>query len=134
MGEVIVTIHNRSFKLGCDDGEEEHLQILAGHIGKHVANLRETIGKTGDDQLYLMAGLMVCDELWEARELLIKTREILKERSEQKGASAPVASEKPALSPQLLQPSPVRRPAEQPVAAAPPVTPPPVPVIADTVK
>ena len=37
------------------------------------------LARRGDDQLYLMAGLMVCDELWEARELAHQnTREILK--------------------------------------------------------
>ena len=85
MGEVNVTINNRSFTLGCDDGEEQHVKILAEHIGKHVANLRHTLGPVGDDQLFLMAGLMVCDELWEARDLLIKTREMLKQQAAQAG-------------------------------------------------
>ena len=72
MGEVNITIGGRSFKLGCGDGEEQHLLLLAAHLGKHVDNLRATVGKTGDEQLYLMAGLMVCDELWDSRDELIK--------------------------------------------------------------
>ena len=72
MGEVNITIGGRSFKLGCDDGEEHHLLLLAEHLGKHVENLRATIGKTGDEQLFLMAGLMVCDELWDSRDALLK--------------------------------------------------------------
>ena len=75
MGEVNITIGGRSFKLGCDDGEERHLLQLAEHLGKHVENLRATIGKTGDEQLFLMAGLMVCDELWDSRDALLKLEE-----------------------------------------------------------
>ena len=80
MGEVNITIGGRSFKLGCDDGEEPHLMLLAEHLGKHVENLRATLGKTGDEQLYLMAGLMVCDELWDSRYALEKLEEKLKSR------------------------------------------------------
>ncbi|MCP4932712.1 MAG: cell division protein ZapA [bacterium] len=75
MGEVNITIGGRSFKLGCDDGEETHLLLLAEHLDKHVENLRVTIGKTGDEQLFLMAGLMVCDELWDSRDALLKLEE-----------------------------------------------------------
>ena len=70
MGEVNIKIGGRSFKLGCDDGEERHLLLLAEHLAKHVENLRVAIGQTGDEQLYLMAGLMVCDELWDSRNAL----------------------------------------------------------------
>lgn len=96
MGEVNITINGRLFKLGCDDGEEEHLHVLAEHLGKHVDNLRNSIGKAGDEQLYLMAGLMVCDELWEARDVLIKTREMLKHQAEAKQRGAVEAQQAPA--------------------------------------
>ncbi len=139
MGEVTLTINNRSFKLGCDDGEEEHLKILADHIGKHVANLRHTIGKTGDDQLYLMAGLMVCDELWEARELLLKTRELLKQQSSEANAQQAAASQaapgqalaNPPLASRVsikaAPPVPQQSPTGQAVASTPPAVPPPIP-------
>ncbi len=78
MGEVNITINDRSFRLGCDDGEEEHLLVLADHLAQHVENLRKTMAKAGDEQLYLMAGLMVCDELWDAREQLVTSRKRLK--------------------------------------------------------
>ncbi len=83
MGEVNITINGRSFKLGCDDGEEQHLLVLADHLGKHVENLSKTIGKAGDEQLFLMAGLMVCDELWDTRDLLLKAEALLKRQAGQ---------------------------------------------------
>jgi len=129
MGEVNVTVNGRLFRLGCDDGEEEHLLVLADHLGKHVDNLRQTIGQAGDEQLYLMAGLMVCDELWEARDLLIKTREMLKSQAAEKetepvstskapvpetparqAAIAPVTSAAPSAAPSA-RPSPLAAPA-----------------------
>ena len=92
MGEVSVKINNRIFKLGCDDGEEAHLKLLADHLGKHVANLRQSVGKTADDQLFLMAGLMVCDELWQAREQLLETTARLQQK---KAAQTSRPEEKP---------------------------------------
>jgi cell division protein ZapA len=111
MGEVKITINDRTFKLGCDDGEEKHLLVLADHLGKHVENLRKSIGKAGDEQLYLMAGLMVCDELWEARDLLIKTKEMLKKQPERDKTEAG-SSQEDVKSEKVLVPkaAPARAP------------------------
>jgi cell division protein ZapA len=102
MGEVDLTINNRSFKLGCDDGEEQHLLLLAEHLGQHVDNLRKTIGNAGDEQLYLMAGLMVCDELWDARDLLIKAEEMLKRQVASKAVSPPPSGQELPQDPASL--------------------------------
>jgi len=81
MGEVSILVGARSFKLGCDEGEEEHLLVLAGHLNKHVEKLRASLGKTSDEQLFLMAGLMVCDELWDSRDELGRLEEKMKSRA-----------------------------------------------------
>ena len=128
MGEVTVTINDRSFTLGCDDGEEQHVQILAEHINKHVANLRHTLGPVGDDKLFLMAGLMVCDELWEARELLLRTREMLRQQQAAGEATKPenkttetAEGKKQPESPAPQSPAP-RSPVPEPSPAKAPIT------------
>lgn len=63
MAEVEITINGRAYRLGCDDGQEEHLQALAGYVGQHVEELADTVGQIGDARLLLMASLLIADEL-----------------------------------------------------------------------
>ena len=67
MAEVEVTINGRSYLMGCDDGQEEHLMALAEDVGRRVDELVATVGQVGDARLLLMAGLLIADELYDAR-------------------------------------------------------------------
>jgi cell division protein ZapA len=62
MGTVNATIAGRQFRLACEDGQEEHLQALAGDIDARIADLRQRFGEIGDTRLTVMAALMVADE------------------------------------------------------------------------
>lgn len=111
MGEVNIRIGGRSFRLGCDDGEEQHLLVLAKYLDKHVEAMRRTVGNAGDEQLYLMAGLMICDELWDAREQLLQAEKKIadlsaRQETREKGEAA--KSARPAAKPQA---GPVSAPA-----------------------
>jgi cell division protein ZapA len=66
MGQVTVGINGRSYTVGCDTGQEEHVAELAAYLDHHIAELKEQIGSVGDTRLILLAGLMVADELSEA--------------------------------------------------------------------
>ena len=70
MGQVTITLNGRTYRLECGDGEESHLQMLAEQMAKHVESLTGKFGQAGDDRLMLMAGLLVADELWDARRQL----------------------------------------------------------------
>ena len=66
MGQVKVSINDRSYTVACGDGEEDHVRELASYINKHVADLAQEVGQVGDARLLLMAGLLIADELSEA--------------------------------------------------------------------
>lgn len=68
MGKVVVMLNGRSYRMGCQDGEEQRLLELAQHIRGHVDAIAEQFGQIGDDRILMMAGLMLADELWEARD------------------------------------------------------------------
>ncbi|MEM7192012.1 MAG: cell division protein ZapA [Pseudomonadota bacterium] len=68
MGQVVVTLNERTYRLECNEGEEAHLLQLAEYIGSHVDEMRRKFGQVGDDRLILMASLFVTDELWALRE------------------------------------------------------------------
>src|SRR5665213_2707835 len=66
MSTVNATIAGRQFRLACEDGQEEHLQLLAQDLDQRIEDLRKKFGEIGDTRLTVMSALMVADELAEA--------------------------------------------------------------------
>ena len=77
MGQVAVTINTRNYKIACEDGQEQHLAMLAEFLDGKVGELIGEVGQIGDTRLLLMAGLLVADELSDTREELDDLREAL---------------------------------------------------------
>ncbi len=65
MAQITVTINGKSFRMACDDGEEERLQGLAGRFDGWIHELRGAFGEIGDQRLTVMAGIMATDQLSE---------------------------------------------------------------------
>jgi cell division protein ZapA len=70
MPQVTVTINGRQFRMGCEDGEEEHLKQLAEDLDNRISRLRTRFGEIGDTRLTVMAALTLADELAETKEKL----------------------------------------------------------------
>ncbi|BAQ18449.1 cell division protein ZapA [Methyloceanibacter caenitepidi] len=87
MGQVVVTLNSRTYRLECNEGEESHLAELAEYIGAHVEEMRRKFGQVGDDRLILMAALVVTDELWALRADVENLRAQLAEARRDKSAS-----------------------------------------------
>ncbi len=66
MAEISVVVNGRSYRLACDDGEEEHLEELASYLDTQVKDIEKHFGKVGDTRLLVMAGLTVADRLYES--------------------------------------------------------------------
>ena len=67
MATVTVEINGRSYAVGCADGQEERVRILAKQFDGHVRQVSGEVGHVGELRLFLMAGLMLADELHEVR-------------------------------------------------------------------
>jgi cell division protein ZapA len=65
MAQVNVTIDGKTYRMACDEGQEQHLEMLASRFDRYVAHLKEGFGEIGDNRLTVMAGIMVMDELVE---------------------------------------------------------------------
>lgn len=65
MAQITVEINDRSFRMACDDGEEERLLGLAQRFDENINSLRDNFGEIGDQRLTVMAGIMVTDQLAE---------------------------------------------------------------------
>ena len=72
MATVTVDINGRPYAVGCADGQEERVRTLAQQFDVHVRQISGEVGHGGDLRLFLMASLMLADELQEARQRLEK--------------------------------------------------------------
>lgn len=66
MATVTVIIDGKSYRMACDEGQEEHLASLAARLDQYVTHLKSSFGEIGDLRLTVMAGIMIIDELSEA--------------------------------------------------------------------
>ena len=66
MTEISLTINERTYQVTCDDGQEDHLRRLAGHLDERIQGLVGAVGQVGESRLLVMASLMFADELFEA--------------------------------------------------------------------
>ena len=87
MATVTVDINGRPYAVGCADGQEERVRILARQFDNHVRSVAGDVGHVGDLRLFLMAALLLADELHEARLAL------------QTGSGAPALSSAAAAPP-----------------------------------
>lgn len=93
MGQISVTIQNRTYRLSCDDGEEGRLAELAAHVRAKADGLIAEHGRIGDEHLMLMSAILVADELWDLRAAAASQAPTAKTRSKKPAANKPEAGE-----------------------------------------
>jgi len=67
MPQISVSINGKTYRMACDEGEEERLIGLAEKFETYVGTLKSNFGEIGDQRLTVMAAIMVVDELTEAK-------------------------------------------------------------------
>jgi cell division protein ZapA len=67
MAQVSVTIDGKAYRMACDDGQEAHLEALAGYFDGKVQEMRGSFGEIGDMRLAVMAAITASDEIFELR-------------------------------------------------------------------
>ena len=85
MATVTVEVNGRPYSVGCADGQEDRVRQLARQFDDHVRQIGRDVGQVGDLRLFLMAALLVSDELADIRGQL--------ERLQKTGGGAPEAAE-----------------------------------------
>ncbi len=61
---VEIKINNQSYKISCENGEQDHIQNLSQIINKEVEGLVSNLGQIGDTRLLLMASLIIADRVY----------------------------------------------------------------------
>ena len=63
MAQVDVSINGQSYRIACEDGQEDRLVDLATMVDEKVSDLINQIGQVGSNRLLVMAALIIADEL-----------------------------------------------------------------------
>lgn len=70
MATVNIEVNKRSFRVNCDEGQEEHLQELGKYIDLRISQLKGAGVQTSDINMLLLAALLITDELTDAKNSL----------------------------------------------------------------
>lgn len=70
MAQINIDVNGRPYAVGCEDGQEHHLQELAKLFDHQVRQVGQDMGQLGDTRLFLMGALLLADELLDAKNRL----------------------------------------------------------------
>ena len=67
MANINIKFNRKDFLLSCDDGQEEHLEELARHLGDKFDKLKSDLGNIGENKLLLITSIKIMDEYFETK-------------------------------------------------------------------
>jgi cell division protein ZapA len=67
MATVTVDINGRPYAVGCADGQEDRVRQLSRQFDRNVRQVAADVGHVGELRLFLMAALILADELAELK-------------------------------------------------------------------
>jgi cell division protein ZapA len=67
LAQVILKINGYSYTVGCEDGQEEHLQAMARQVESRIDSIKALGGQSGEGRLLALAALLMADELHDLR-------------------------------------------------------------------
>ena len=65
MAQVTVRINGYAYTVGCQDGEEQHLQQMAEQVERRIDSIKAVAGQSGESRMLVMAALLMADDLYE---------------------------------------------------------------------
>tara|TARA_Y100000590_G_scaffold349387_1_gene400903 strand:+ start:206 stop:658 length:453 start_codon:yes stop_codon:yes gene_type:complete len=65
MANVNIKFNNKDYLLSCDDGQEENLKELAGHLDTKYSELKKNLGNIGESKLLLVTAIQMVDDYFD---------------------------------------------------------------------
>jgi cell division protein ZapA len=65
MAQVTVRINGYAYSVGCEDGQEGHLQSMAQQVERRIERIKSIGGQSGEARLLALAALLMADELYD---------------------------------------------------------------------
>jgi cell division protein ZapA len=67
MAQVTIRINGYAYTVGCEDGQETHLEHMAADIEQRITSIKAIGGQSGEARLLMLAALLLADELHDTR-------------------------------------------------------------------
>jgi cell division protein ZapA len=67
MAQVTIRINGYAYTVGCEDGQEQHLEHMATEIEQRINSIKSIGGQSGEARLLMLAALLLADELHDLR-------------------------------------------------------------------
>ncbi len=67
MAQVTIRINGYAYTVGCEDGQESHLEQMAADIEQRITSIKAIGGQSGEARLLMLAALLLADELHDMR-------------------------------------------------------------------
>lgn len=67
MAQVTIRINGYAYTVGCEDGQEKHLERMAAEIEQRINSIKAIGGQSGEARLLMLASLLLADELHDLR-------------------------------------------------------------------
>jgi cell division protein ZapA len=65
MAQVTIRINGYAYVVGCEDGQEAHLQAMASYVDRRVERIKSVGGQSGEARLLALTALLMADELYD---------------------------------------------------------------------
>ena len=65
MANVNIKFNNKDYLLSCDDGQEDNLKELAGHLDSKYNELKKNLGNIGESKLLLITAIQMVDDYFD---------------------------------------------------------------------
>ena len=78
---VTVRINGQPYQMGCDAGQETHIEEMGRNVDMIVKQLVNSVGQIGDARLLAMAGLILSDQVQTANQMSVSSSEGILEGS-----------------------------------------------------
>jgi len=76
LAQVDVSVNGQSYRIACEDGQEDRLVDLAAMVDEKVLGLVNQIGQVGSNRLLVMAALIIADELVDLKNEAVSSQEL----------------------------------------------------------
>ncbi len=63
MAQLTIKINGYAYTVGCEDGQEQHLQAMCEQVEKRVESIKALGGNSGEARVLVLAALLMADEI-----------------------------------------------------------------------
>ncbi len=87
MADVTISVHNKNYTIACDPGQERRVRDLGQFMDQRITEVSKSGGTIAENQLLVLTGLMMADEIFELHEALSEAQKSGKGPAPQIGMS-----------------------------------------------